>query len=293
MRYRDYLESKGLGHHSIANYERYLLHYASWTEQEGIETEFSSYREVLGYVHYLQKKELSMRTIQFYLAGLNYYFKWIVSRELRKDNPIENIDIKGVKRRSLYTILPKETLEKLYNDYRNRTPSTASHKRNCILLSLMIYQGLGSLELSRLEVKDVQLREGIIHIKRTRKTNGRDLKLYSHQVLDLMEYQLQTRHSILETTGEQTTSYFVSFTKTTTNFSNIMYQFMKDIKRNYKAITSANQIRTSVIVGWLKQYNLREVQYRAGHRYVSSTEAYLVHDVADLKQEIEKYHPLQ
>jgi hypothetical protein len=39
-------------------------------------------------------------------------------------------------------------------------------------------------------------------------------------------------------------------------------------------------------------YNLREVQYRSGHRYVISTEAYYVNDLEDLQDEIEKYHPM-
>jgi integrase/recombinase XerD len=30
----------------------------------------------------------------------------------------------------------------------------------------------------------------------------------------------------------------------------------------------------------------------AGHRYVSSTEAYLVNDMDDLQEDINKYHPI-
>jgi integrase/recombinase XerD len=30
----------------------------------------------------------------------------------------------------------------------------------------------------------------------------------------------------------------------------------------------------------------------AGHRYVSSTEAYLINDLEDLQDDIEKYHPI-
>ncbi len=52
------------------------------------------------------------------------------------------------------------------------------------------------------------------------------------------------------------------------------------------------QLRTSVITHWLKNYNLREVQYMAGHRYVSSTEAYQINDLDDLIEDIGKYHPL-
>ena len=39
-------------------------------------------------------------------------------------------------------------------------------------------------------------------------------------------------------------------------------------------------------------YNLREVQYMSGHKFVSSTEAYLVNDLEDLQEDIAKYHPI-
>ena len=65
---------------------------------------------------------------------------------------------------------------------------------------------------------------------------------------------------------------------------------MKLNKLNSK-LTSIQQLRTSVITQWLKLYNLRQVQYMAGHRYVSSTESYLINDVEDLQDDITKYHP--
>ncbi|MDD4673691.1 MAG: hypothetical protein PHI03_12220 [Bacteroidales bacterium] len=53
------------------------------------------------------------------------------------------------------------------------------------------------------------------------------------------------------------------------------------------------QIRVSVITSWLQHYNLREVQYMAGHKYVSSTERYRTDNLKDLQKELEKYHPLK
>ena len=53
-----------------------------------------------------------------------------------------------------------------------------------------------------------------------------------------------------------------------------------------------SKIRASVITKWLKKYNLREVQYLAGHSYISSTEHYLQNDMEGLLEEIQKYHPL-
>jgi integrase/recombinase XerD len=47
-----------------------------------------------------------------------------------------------------------------------------------------------------------------------------------------------------------------------------------------------------VIVKWLKLYNLRKVQYLAGHRYISSTESYQQSEMEGLTEEVNKFHPL-
>jgi integrase/recombinase XerD len=46
------------------------------------------------------------------------------------------------------------------------------------------------------------------------------------------------------------------------------------------------------ITNWLKHFNLRETQYMAGHKYVSSTERYRMDNLEDMQKELEKYHPL-
>jgi integrase/recombinase XerD len=46
------------------------------------------------------------------------------------------------------------------------------------------------------------------------------------------------------------------------------------IKLYEPRLTNMSQIGASTITGWLKHYNLREVEYMVGHKYVSSTEPY-------------------
>jgi len=65
----------------------------------------------------------------------------------------------------------------------------------------------------------------------------------------------------------------------------------RGIKKTYPEIQNAEQIRKSVIVNWLKTYNLRQVQY-AGHNYVSSTERYQSNNPENLQNKLEKFHPL-
>jgi integrase/recombinase XerD len=65
------------------------------------------------------------------------------------------------------------------------------------------------------------------------------------------------------------------------------------INRYEPRLNSMAQIRSSLITNWLKHYNLRETQYMAGHKYVSSTERYRTDNLEGLQKELEKYHPLK
>jgi integrase/recombinase XerD len=66
---------------------------------------------------------------------------------------------------------------------------------------------------------------------------------------------------------------------------------LQELKGINPAITNALHIRGSVIINWLKFHNKRQVQYMAGHKYISSTEAYAVQDLDSLQDELSKHHP--
>jgi len=155
----------------------------------------------------------------------------------------------------------------------------------------MIWQGLNSTDLANLEIKDVKLREGILYVRSSRRSNERELKLQPQQVLELMEYISKTRNELLELSEKITEKLFISIGKSE-RFNNLMSRLMKRLHQLNPRITSAKQIRASVITHWLKNHNLRQTQYMAGHRWVSSTESYLVNDVDELTEQITKYHPI-
>ena len=285
-----YLLQKG---YSIKSSERYLKDielFKKWLDKENITEEAVSYNDI---THYIQSKKGKVKqiTIQTVLASLKQYYNYLQELEFIAENPTVNVQIKGVKRKVLHNILSKQELEKIYFDYKNLESESLSKKRNEIIVSLLVYQGLNTNDLQSLITKDVKLREGKIFVKGSRRSNERTLKLESHQILDFMEYQLKTRETILQETKKQTDLFFVT-QGSSLKLQNVMQKLMQELHKQNKQVESVKQIRASVITGWLKVYNLREVQYFAGHRYVSSTENYLINDLEDLKEDIKKYHPI-
>jgi hypothetical protein len=75
------------------------------------------------------------------------------------------------------------------------------------------------------------------------------------------------------------------------NLHNVIYALVQELQGINPSITNALHIQGSVIINWLKQQKKRQVQYMAGHKYISSTEAYAVQDLDGLQDELSKHHP--
>jgi site-specific recombinase XerD len=81
-------------------------------------------------------------------------------------------------------------------------------------------------------------------------------------------------------------------TKSNARFNPIMYHIFKKLKKYNQKVENIKQIRASVITNCLGHYNLRKVQYFAGHPYISSTERYLQDDLESLHEIVNNFHPI-
>ena len=74
--------------------------------------------------------------------------------------------------------------------------------------------------------------------------------------------------------------------------SDMVASVIKQVRRIHPEVTDARQIRSSVIMNWLKIHNIRQVQYMAGHKSIRSTEQYRSQDLSNLTRQLELFHPL-
>lgn len=313
-KFKEWLQIKGYSSKSIDSIIVAINYFMVWCEQENLavrqaginDTTEVTHNDVMAYIQYQNIRGVSKKTVAHYVMHTQKYFDWLITEKEVTDNPCSNIKIKGIKRKVLHDILKPEELEKLYEDYtteqaiikpeqlHNPPPQhlqTLARKRNKVILGLIVYQAIRSEEIMQLQISDVKVREGKIHIPAARRSNERILKLESHQLYDMLDYINDTRKQILQhqnSTGTQT--LFVSLNGSI-HFKNALSLLVKQLQRINDKVKSIDQLRASVIVHWLQQYNLRKVQIMAGHRYVSSTEAYKANNMEELKEDIKNYHP--
>jgi len=283
--FEEYLQIKGYSSSSRTSLIKSVRRFKTWLESEHIEEGEVRQMDVLGYIKTLEVKQL---TLQQYLNALNRYFMFLVEIGGVVENPIAHLKIKGVKRRELYDLLSEEYLDRIYQSY---PFESTIHRRNKVMLGLFIYQGLTTTELEQLEPKDLLLREGKLDVPSTRRSNSRKLDLQPFQIIDLQDYLYTCRSELLTITKKQTDKLFLSH-GSGHKLSNTLQKLLQPLKSQHTRLTTLKQVRASRITLWLKQYNLRKVQYLSGHKYVSSTEKYQIGNLDSLKEDISKFHPI-
>jgi site-specific recombinase XerD len=281
-----YMKRKEMTVQSIKSYMVVAESFLSWLRKENMTGTEVRHQDILAFMKHQQKKGVSQRTVQHRLGCLKLYYNHLQENSQIKVNPVHSIKVQGVKRKILYHILEPQELHALYHNYNSQT---LSGKKNKVMLGLLVYQGLKTEELDKLEVTDVKIKEGKIEVPGGRKSNARTMQLESHQVLDFYEYLTQVRSQILAKSRQQTNKLLVTIEAGPVIRVEIL---LKQLRKSQPKLKNADQIRASVIVKWLKQYNLREVQYLAGHRYISSTEAYQQSEMQGLTDEVNMFHPL-
>ena len=291
--YKTYLQKENYTKSTIKSYENGAEIFIKWCTKNHTSPDLIDYKTILKYIKYLQRKGTTKKTVKHKIGTIKSYFKYLLSENYRVDNPVENINIKGVKRIINYNILEADELEDLYYSFETDKYQEEYHKytskRNKVIVGLMVYQGLNTTELIHLELEDLQLYKGKVYIKSGARSNSRTLELKSWQVIELLEYVKEIREEIKahkKVGGERL------FIPNNARLGNTIQFILKKLKRINHKVTNGNQIRASVITNWLKQYNLRQVQVLAGHRYISSTERYLEDDLESLHEIVNNFHPI-
>jgi integrase/recombinase XerD len=305
-----YLRSKQYSAPTIRQLRNYAGLYLEWLEEQGAAAQQVDYRRFMDFVFYLTGRQVQLNlpdrqtgeknTLNFsrrVLLAVRHYYQSLGDEH----NPAAGIYLRGKRQSILNDVVPYDELLDLYGSYPILDDRT---RRNKVIMGLLIYQGLRSGELNRLECSHVRIREGKIHVPGHGKSNSRVLDLQAAQLLELQEYLQVVRPRMLENlhayrpgrkpqTIDPVIHERLFFSEGGSHcIKSSLFNLFRAVRRTHPNIRSPKVIRSTVIAEWLKSRDVRLVQYMAGHRWVSSTERYNVYNLQELKEALDKYHPL-
>jgi site-specific recombinase XerD len=289
-KFKEYLQTKRYRQSTVNAHLQNVGYFIQWIEANGLhEPENVQYNDLLNYVQYEQQRNKDVATINLRISSISKYFEFLKTEGIINRNPARVLRVKGKAKTVIQNPLTYDELLNLYNSYRalqkkslHQCKTDLAHERNIIIVGLMIWQGLHSGELEKLETTHINLNEGIIYIPSTARSNSRELKLSNQQILTMHSYLHGGIREKLKPIADEL------LPGTLRNIINLLTEELKGINPQIK---NALHIRASVILHWLKQHNKRQVQYMAGHKYITSTEKYQVQELETLTDALSKHHP--
>ncbi|MDR0286755.1 MAG: site-specific integrase, partial [Clostridiales bacterium] len=283
--------SKGYSLKTIKSQDCYIRKFTKWLKEKEIALQSIDYQTLLSFVSVERKKGSNPANLKNQIQAIRIYLDYQNDTGIIELNPAEHIKIQDTLKKTLLPAIEEETLLNAYKSFANKdckiTRGKSEHQRDTVALGLMVFQGLDSGDLERLTVKDINLTEGTVYIASSRKNASRTLKLEPSQILSIHEYLTITRNLL----NENKINSDKMFIKQKIN--DMVSAIVQKLKAVYPEIQNPRHIRSSVIMNLLKKYHIRQVQYMAGHRRVSSTEKYKKEDLHDLSWQLGKYHPIK
>lgn len=248
------------------------------------------FQDIVSYMEQVSNKQSNIQYRVRILSAIKRYYDYLVMAGLRNDHPCKKLNIKNKQNPSIQVqdLFSSEELQLLLTR-ENRYQFIDS--RNSVLLSLLIYQGLTSEELTELKVKDIDLDAGTIYIKASTNQNRRTLELLNKQMIVFSKYLNVIRPELLRCVTDK---LLLSKLGKPISVDGI-HAIIEPLKplfpdRNLNPRT----IRMSVICNWLneKKIPLEKVQELAGHKWPGTTEKYIKVDSLQQRELINRFFPL-
>ena len=251
-----YMTAEGLKPGTAGQHEKHTRCFLVWVTEAGHTLDQITYPEILDFIDAQRLKGRSINHINRMLVSLRYYFRYLVRHQGTQQNPAAGISLKGSMRTIPRDLLTRQELEALYTDYQVKDDCT---HRNKVIVGLVTLQGLTRLELETLRPEHIKLREGKVNVPGTGKLNARVLTLAPHQIVDLSEYMEKVRPRL-----QHGSERLFCGRNSLESLKNSLLHLNHALRRINPKVKNAVQIRQSVITEWLKEKDLRLVQYMAG-----------------------------
>ena len=286
MTFEDYLYKYG---HTPKTVKSYLFANKIFMTDNPNPEEFK-YKDIVEYLNKKVSDYANSNTKVYILNGMKKYYDYLLETGRREDHPCRNFFVrnqrnKQVIHQDLFSTHELEMMlerEERYADLQ---------QRNQVVISLLIYQGLHSREISNLNLSNVDLDSGTIFIRATPKVSQRHLEITNKQYRLFDRYLNEGRKSLLRDDNQ---AFVLGKLGTRMSVDDINY-----LVSTFKGLfpdrnLNPSTVRQSVIANWLneKKLPLEQVQLLSGQKWISTTIKYKQVNIDEQRKLMNRFHPL-
>lgn len=270
--FREYLiNQKSNSLNTRDSYLRDVSFYLEYLAQNGIASPTSADEAVIEqYVQHLRSLNRSATTISRNIASVRCFYKFLIFRGEMDVNPAKSVKLEKAEKK-LPQVLSGEEINLLLLQPRVTDPKGCRDKA---MLELLYATGIRVSELINLNVRDVNLRAGVLYCYGNK--GVRTLPLYPSAIVSVSDYIYRMRELIVdpEKSGD---ALFVNL-----NGSRLTRQGFWKIVKGYavqagitKEITP-HTLRHSFAMHLLQNgASVKDIQTMMGHADISSTQVYV------------------
>ncbi len=282
-------EQEKLSNSTISEHIKTMNRFILWAKEQAI-TDIShvTYTELLEYIKYCKSKGMKTQSINTNLNTLKKYYHYLKHIGLIEKNPTKKLILKGQEKTITQNVLTYTELEQLYKSYLALTPTITNNpktphtkQKNNVLLGLMLWQGLVSGDIAQLTLEHIYLADGVMYVPKKGQGSGRKLSLLPNQVFYLNNYINEHRVHLNPKYNELIPG----------SVHTLVHSLFKELKAINPKVNNTVQLRTSIIIHWLKVYDKRQTQYMAGFKSIGSIEKYQLQEMDSLTDTLLRHHP--
>lgn len=280
------LHTKHASENTVASYMRDIRQFRDYmTDVENSELVDCSRDCICRYTEFLQNKGKSHATVSRSIASLRSFYSFLISENLAKVNPVQNIPQQKSEKK-LPQILSSYEVDELL-----KQPNCKEQKglRDKAMLETLYATGMRVSEMIALNVGDVNLIGAFIRCESGGK--NRIIPLYPEAVKALSTYISAIRPQL--TSSVEETSLFVNMSgerMTRQGFWKIIKYYQQ--KANISKEITPHTLRHSFAAHLLERgADLHSLQEMLGHSDISSTQIYTQVIKQNLKSVYNRAHP--
>jgi integrase/recombinase XerC len=271
-----------LSPHTISNYQRDILKFFSFLNQEKSSWEVVDKQSIRGFISKERRRGLSPRSIQRELSSIRAYFNYLIEEGIFETNPANEVSSPKSPQ-----LLPKSLDTDLIQKLLDFKPQTDLEVRDKSIAELFYSSGLRLSELCGLDLESISIKENSCRvIGKGKKT--RDLPIGKKAIQALRDWLIVRK----KLNRNDSKALFLNNKGERLSNRSVQLRLERLCKQRGLPLVNPHMLRHSFASHILESSgDLRAVQEMLGHSDIATTQIYTKLDFQHLSKVYDKAHP--